>query len=392
MTQHVSQSLAALQEHAGPELEILTQNDGSHLQEFARRWTDIGRETPAAIVLPETKGKIEKTATATNPQLALSSKLYLRSLRKRQYRGRHPYFLGGGASVTTSITGFGSDQILSARMVDAMGSSITEVTGEKQSDLLWAIRGAGQFFGLVTELTIKICPLSDLAATIKALYGWEGRPRAIQNTIDGREAMAAKGDFNCFGVVGLRRFDVGRFLQTVDIWKRPMEECPDAINTAFNFQWDSKPPRLPDFDSAIQIRPDIFPQRSISMTGFGKPDSVDRLLLKGYTKRMRTRWCDTSLHQAVRAVSPEVVRDLADADTDVDAQNKYRASPICYTTAPAGDPAYKAYARPLLEVGTDTEIPDYHGRMILIWAAIHDRTALTRCLLGHGARLSAEDI
>jgi hypothetical protein len=73
--------------------------------------------------------------------------------------GSIPYFLGGGASVVTATTGYGSDQIISARMIDAKGD-IVEVTEEK--DLIWALRGAGQFFGLVTELKIKAHPFATL--------------------------------------------------------------------------------------------------------------------------------------------------------------------------------------------------------------------------------------
>lgn len=237
--------------------------------------------------------------------------------------GAIPYFLGGGASITTSITGFGSDQILSARMIDARGEMI-EVT-EKEPDLLWAIRGAGQFFGLVTELTIKVHPLSklgnaqgsiwvgsfvfaleraqDVARAMKPLMDDDskataglmmimappparkpclviaarftgnlenaeeaykplydlgpiaanGSPVPIQNTSDGREALAAKGGYKRFGVVGLRRFDVDKFLQVVDVWNTLVQECPDAINTAFNFQWDARFPKKPDFDSAMSL-------------------------------------------------------------------------------------------------------------------------------------------
>lgn len=226
--------------------------------------------------------------------------------------------------MTTSITGFGSDQIVSARMIDAKGD-VVQVTEEKEPDLLWAIRGAGQFFGLVTELTIKVHPLSELgndqgviwvgsfvfpleraeevAQTMKPLMDdgskataglmmtmappptrkpclviaarftgdpddasnaykplydlapivASGGPVPIQNTSDAREALAAKGDYKRFGVVGLRRFDVERFLQTVEVWKALVEECPDAINTAFNFQWDSRPPKQPGFDSAMSL-------------------------------------------------------------------------------------------------------------------------------------------
>jgi hypothetical protein len=75
--------------------------------------------------------------------------------------GSIPYFLGGGVAVATSITGYGSDQIISARMIDAKGN-IVEVTEEKEPDLLFALRGAGQFFGLVTELVIKAHPFAAL--------------------------------------------------------------------------------------------------------------------------------------------------------------------------------------------------------------------------------------
>ena len=60
--------------------------------------------------------------------------------------GAIPYFLGGGASITSGLTGFGSDQIISARVVTAKGDLLT-VAENQHSDLLWAIRGAGQFFG-----------------------------------------------------------------------------------------------------------------------------------------------------------------------------------------------------------------------------------------------------
>ena len=236
--------------------------------------------------------------------------------------GAIPYFLGGGASTTSSVTGYGSDQIISARMITAKGD-ILDVNEQSKPDLLWAIRGAGQFFGLITELVVRAHPLTalgnqkgviwvgsfvfpldrakevcsvmkslmddsrhataglmmimapppnrnpslvisarftgdpaDAQQAYKPLYDLlplvsSGREVPIQNASDGREAIAAKGDFKRFGVVGLRRFEIDSFLETIDLWKKLIAECPDAINTAFNFQWDSKPAKAPAFESAM---------------------------------------------------------------------------------------------------------------------------------------------
>lgn len=57
------------------------------------------------------------------------------------------YVLGGGSAVTNAITGYGSDQILSPRLVTASGSLI-DISLTSHPDLLYAIRGAGHFLGL----------------------------------------------------------------------------------------------------------------------------------------------------------------------------------------------------------------------------------------------------
>jgi hypothetical protein len=209
-------------------------------------------------------------------------------------------------------------------MIDATGN-IINVTEVEEPDLLYAIRGAGQFFGLVFELTIKATPLVELGnnqgviwagsflfplgrarevanametlindstkataglmmvqapppthdpvlviaarytgdpadadLAYKALYDLKpvvvkGGPVPIQNASDGREVLASKGGFKKFGVVGLRRLAVDGFLSTIDIWKSLVTECPDAINTSFNFQWDSRLAKSPSFESAMSL-------------------------------------------------------------------------------------------------------------------------------------------
>lgn len=238
--------------------------------------------------------------------------------------GAIPYMLGGGVAITTSTTGFGSDQILAARIISANGELLA-VDENNHPDLLYAIRGAGQFFGLITELTIETLPLSLLgndagviwvgsfvfpidraeevatvmkdlmdddryltaglmmvmapppdrrpALAIAARYTGnpddaekayaplyklnpvvaDGGPVPIQNTSDSRAAIGAKGDFKRFGVVGLHGFDISSFLETVELYKELIAECPDAMNTAFNFQWWSTLPKKPDFESAMSL-------------------------------------------------------------------------------------------------------------------------------------------
>ncbi|KAK8108728.1 FAD binding domain-containing protein [Apiospora sp. TS-2023a] len=359
--------LQDLQARLGAEVEILTEKDSDRFREVAQGWTNIGCETPGAIVLPLTEEQIQKTVqwavqssvpfvaksgghsewssigeqgivinlqkfsgievdTATQTArlkgsvlskevgVALAATGSFTALGNGNTVGAIPYFLGGGSSVTNSITGYGSDQIVAARMIDAKGR-LVEVTEDKEPDLLYAIRGAGQFFGLVTELTVKTTPLSalgndqgviwvgafvfplerarevaevmkplmdnashataglimtmapplarkpalvisarytgnpdDAQIAYKPLYDLQplmtsGGAVPIQNTSDAREMLCAKGDYKRFGIVGLRRFDIESFLKTIEVWKTMVEKCPDAINTAFNFQWDSRPPR-----------------------------------------------------------------------------------------------------------------------------------------------------
>jgi hypothetical protein len=58
------------------------------------------------------------------------------------------------------ICGTTSDNIVSARLITATGELVT--VDSSKPDLLWALKGAGQFFGLVIELTLQAYPLSIL--------------------------------------------------------------------------------------------------------------------------------------------------------------------------------------------------------------------------------------
>ncbi|KAF2653492.1 FAD binding domain-containing protein [Lophiostoma macrostomum CBS 122681] len=68
--------------------------------------------------------------------------------------------LGGGYGNLMGTYGFGVDQLISARVVTADGSLVTASESEN-SDLFWAIRGAGPNFGIVTSAVFKSYPSED---------------------------------------------------------------------------------------------------------------------------------------------------------------------------------------------------------------------------------------
>ncbi|KAL4907582.1 hypothetical protein BDW74DRAFT_176333 [Aspergillus multicolor] len=364
MPAHVLSHLPTLQ--ATVPCEILSNPQSTKFQEHLARWTDIDLKTPAAIILPTSEEECVKivqwalhynipfvtksgghsawstidesgividlsaykgvevdteSQTATliggilskEVGIALAEKGLFTALGNGNTVGSIPYFLGGGSSLTNSITGFGADNIISAKLITAAGDLVV-VNEEEHPDLLYALRGAGQFFGLVTQLTIQAYPTTllrhqqgliwvgsfifdleqafpvatamqkimddpthptaglmmvmapppsrspclvisarytgseDPSVPFAALYALQptlvtGGDVPIQNASDARAALGVKGGFKAFGVVGLHSFNVDAFVQTVEVWKEMVETCPDALNSAFNFQWDSRPPR-----------------------------------------------------------------------------------------------------------------------------------------------------
>ena len=70
--------------------------------------------------------------------------------------------IGGGYGPLGGIVGLGADTIVEAQLVTADGSIVT-ASQQQDADLLWAIRGGGGNFGVVTELTVRLHPLPEVA-------------------------------------------------------------------------------------------------------------------------------------------------------------------------------------------------------------------------------------
>ncbi|KAF2869477.1 hypothetical protein BDV95DRAFT_547873 [Massariosphaeria phaeospora] len=62
--------------------------------------------------------------------------------------------LGGGHSLLQNQYGFASDNLVSARVVLANGT-LVDASNTKNTDLFWALRGAGHNFGVVTSFQVK---------------------------------------------------------------------------------------------------------------------------------------------------------------------------------------------------------------------------------------------
>ena len=56
----VQSQITALKDIVNPDCAILTDPAEANFQEYSKRWTDIGRESPAAIVLPRREDDIQK--------------------------------------------------------------------------------------------------------------------------------------------------------------------------------------------------------------------------------------------------------------------------------------------------------------------------------------------
>lgn len=78
--------------------------------------------------------------------------------------------LGGGHSLLQGQHGFSLDNLVSARIVLGNGT-LVEASETKDSDLFWALRGAGHNFGILTSLEVKVYDIPSTWTVYSLIFG-----------------------------------------------------------------------------------------------------------------------------------------------------------------------------------------------------------------------------
>lgn len=128
-----------------------------------------------------------------------------------------PFTLGGGMSAIPGIHGYAVDNIVAVRIVTP-SQGLVVASESENADLFWAVKGAGQFFGVVTEMTLKIHLLSTLGREDGKLWAWAFffSPKQVDDVDDAVCYLANNRTRSTSGACVIMapppKFDVGSFI------------------------------------------------------------------------------------------------------------------------------------------------------------------------------------
>ncbi|KAI5859276.1 FAD-binding domain-containing protein [Durotheca rogersii] len=160
---------------------------------------DLSRYKGVAYDAAENVATVRGGTLMTDLQAALHPHRQFAAVGNGNTVGVIPYYIGGGISIYTPFVGYGSENIVSAKLVTAQGELVA-VSESQNPELLWGLRGAGQFLGLVTELTIRTYPYSLLGndegqrmcgTYIFLLQQLDAVCTALQTIIESKEHVSA---------------------------------------------------------------------------------------------------------------------------------------------------------------------------------------------------------
>jgi FAD/FMN-containing dehydrogenase len=124
--------------------------------------------------------------------------------------------LGGGFGFLTRYLGMACDNLIRAEIVVASGADgaeAIEVDLRNHSDLLWALRGAGNGnFGIVTSLTYRVTPLSSVAYL---QVTWEGLDD-LQGIFDTWQRTAPFADYRLGTQIEIHKSEILLFAVLAD--------------------------------------------------------------------------------------------------------------------------------------------------------------------------------
>ncbi|GHJ98877.1 oxidoreductase [Streptomyces sp. Y2F8-2] len=114
--------------------------------------------------------------------------------------GAVSYTLGGGLGILARQFGYAADHVRWLEVVTADGE-LRRVTPESDPDLYWALLGAGQNFGIVTELEIGLVPVRTLYGGSLAFDGREVDPAAVLRAYEAWTRTVPDGVTSSFAAV-----------------------------------------------------------------------------------------------------------------------------------------------------------------------------------------------
>src|SRR5579871_6227504 len=98
--------------------------------------------------------------------------------------------LGGGMGWLTRLAGLSSDNLVAAELVTADGN-IVRVSADERPDLLWAIRGGGGNFGIVTSFEFRLHQVGPIVQLALSFWDLDHGPDAFRAA---RDQLGAASD------------------------------------------------------------------------------------------------------------------------------------------------------------------------------------------------------